>query len=62
MGIRGGDFMEGGMMCVQLGENFSAKKKVINVIGEKPDICCCWTVLGSSFFFLSNDAIKFQED
>lgn len=36
------------------------KKKGISVIGEKPDICCCWTVLGS-FFFLANDAIKFQE-
>lgn len=51
MGIRGGEFMGGGEMYVQLDENFSAKNKVINVIGEKPDICCCWTVLGSSFFF-----------
>lgn len=54
MGIRGGEFMEGGgrSVCNWMKTSLQKKKKGISVIGEKPDICCCWTVLSSSFFFL----------
>lgn len=53
MGIRGGEFMEGGKRCACNWMKTSPqnkKKKGISVIGEEPDVCCCWTVLGSSFF------------
>ena len=64
MGIRGGEFMEGGKRCVcnWMKTSPQNKKKKASVLLVRSLI---YAVVGLSWvhlFFLVNDALKFQED